>query len=108
MADVMHPIRVASNFSLFSEEFWLALCHDGVEDGYLPRFLCRWWPALDAITRRSGETYRPDYLRRVYFEPVARRVKIADLLDNLYGREFPPGRTLADRYHQALAYLQDF
>lgn len=38
--------------------------------------------ALDAITRRPGEEYT-DYIGRVMRDPVARRVKVADLMNNL-------------------------
>jgi hypothetical protein len=38
--------------------------------------------ALDAISKRDGEDYA-DYLKRVVANPIARRVKIADIDDNM-------------------------
>ena len=37
--------------------------------------------AVDAISRRDGEPW-PDYLDRVAAKPMARQVKISDLIDN--------------------------
>lgn len=82
----------------------LGLLHDAVEDGYLPRLLCRYWPALDAITRRRGETYAA-YIGRVAENSAARRVKLCDLRHNLSRNGGPPD-SLRRRYERALERLE--
>jgi hypothetical protein len=81
----------------------LGFLHDAVEDEYLPRIILRWWPALDAITRRDGEVYA-DYIERVSRSPAATRVKICDLRHNL-SRSGGPSASLAARYRRALDRL---
>lgn len=81
-SELGHWWRVAWEFSPWQRAFWLGLLHDTVEDGYLPRGLLRFWPALDAITRREGEDYWRDYLPRVAQNRLAMDVKIADAWDN--------------------------
>lgn len=104
-AEMRHWWAVARRFRPWQHGFWLGLCHDTVEDGYLPRALLRVWPALDAITRREGEPYGV-YIERVGAHPVARRVKIADLGINLARGEGDPVRTsLRKRYLAALDAL---
>lgn len=81
--ELKHWITVAWNSGYpWSRAFWLGLLHDVVEDGYLPTWLLRYWPAWDAITRRDGETYR-EYIQRVKANPLARKIKIMDLTHNL-------------------------
>lgn len=81
----------------------LGLLHDAVEDGWLPPLVARYWPALDAITRRRGEAYAA-YIERVAANPAARRVKLCDLRHNLT-RGGGPGESLEKRYRRALARL---
>lgn len=78
---IIHYFKVALHFSIFTEEFWLALCHDLVEDGYLGTWACK-WQALDAITRRENEIYMT-YIERVSSNKKAINVKIADLRENM-------------------------
>lgn len=99
----MHPFKVAIHFSPLSQSFWLALFHDTVEDGYLPACLCRVWSGLDAITRRTGEIYQSEYIRRVGQHPIAAKVKMADLTENM--KRAPD--SLKRRYERALRYLTD-
>lgn len=96
---MMHPLHVA----LHSGHPLLGLLHDTVEDGYLPKFLLKFWPALDAITRRPDETYA-EYIERVAKNPPARRVKITDLRHNL-SRNGGPKPSLKKRYERALQRL---
>ena len=49
--------------------------------------------ALEGVTRREGETYE-DVIRRSLTHPVARRVKLADIEDNMDIRRLA---TLTDR-----------
>ena len=71
----------------------MAVLHDGVEDSQSPQ---RWGfdelrregvsepvlTALEGVTRREGETCE-DVIRRSLTHPVTRRVKLADIKDNL-------------------------
>ena len=98
-----HAWRVASRFPPLSPGWLLGLAHDGVEDGWLPR-CCLRWPALDAITRRPGEPYAA-YIGRVKLHPLARRVKLADLRDNMSRNGGPPGDLLR-RYRAAMEVLE--
>lgn len=96
---IRHSLHVAA----YSGHPALGLLHDAVEDGYLPRILCRWWSGLDAITRRPGETYA-EYIERVAGHEAARAVKICDLRHNL-SRGAGPSPSLRRRYERALALL---
>lgn len=58
--------------------------------------------AVDAITRRPGETY-PDFISRVAKNPLARKVKLADLEHNSAG--LPAGHHLLPRYASARQQL---
>lgn len=81
-----HPRRVASRLDTLEEKVvgWL---HDTVEDTGLSlaeveRIFGRetaW--AVDAITHREDEPWER-YLMRVKENPIARQVKISDLIDN--------------------------
>lgn len=110
---ITHPERVASR--LESPELqvigWL---HDTVEDTSLTlaEIRAQLGPetaaAVDAISRRGGEKWS-DYLERVAANPMAREVKISDLIDNSnLGRI--PHVTLKDverqkKYNKALKKL---
>lgn len=86
LAYITHPERVASR--LDSPELqaigWL---HDTVEDTPITlrdigaAFGPETAAAVDAISRRNGEPWS-DYLERVAANPMARQVKISDLIDN--------------------------
>ena len=83
---VTHPERVAGRLSA-PEEQVVAWLHDTVEDTGLTlreienTFGPETAAAVDAVSRREGETW-DDYLLRVRQNPVAREVKISDLIDN--------------------------
>lgn len=92
----------------------VAWLHDLVEDtpltlpdlegfGFSPGIIA----VVDALTRRAEETYA-DYIDRVSRDPVARRVKIADLTDHLTRAHLIPGGmkpSLVSRYMLALGRL---
>lgn len=83
---ILHPARVAGRMQTPEEKVvgWL---HDVVEDTGLS--LCdierQFGPetaaAVDAISRKEDEPWE-EYLERVKQNPVARAVKISDLIDN--------------------------
>ena len=83
---ITHPERVASRPSTPEAQVvgWL---HDTVEDTPITlrdieaTFGQENAAAVDAISRRDGEPW-PDYLDRVAANPMARQVKISDLIDN--------------------------
>ena len=83
---IEHPMRVAARLSRPEEQVvgWL---HDVVEDTDVTigeiraMFGAETAAAVDAVTHREDESWA-DYLCRVKANPVARSVKISDLIDN--------------------------
>lgn len=83
---ITHPERVASRLSTPEAQVvgWL---HDTVEDTPITlrdieaTFGPETAAAVDAISRRDGEPWS-NYLERVAANPMARQVKISDLIDN--------------------------
>ena len=85
---ILHPLRVM--LSLPDETARIvAMLHDVLEDtavtvadlreaGYSDEIL----NALDALTRKSSESYE-EFIDRAGAIPLARRVKLADIADNL-------------------------
>ena len=93
----------------------VALLHDTVEDtgvslAYLARyFSARIVDAIDALTRRPGESYEA-YLGRVRVNDLARLVKLADVADNTDPRRLallpePTRSTLMIKYEYSLKLL---
>ena len=113
-----HPQRVARSVAAAggSETAQIAaLLHDVVEDsdvsldaladaGFGPEVV----GAVDALTRRVGESYE-DFVSRAGSHPITRLVKLADLADNLDGSRIatPTPRDLerAQRYRDAWSHL---
>jgi (p)ppGpp synthase/HD superfamily hydrolase len=85
---IAHPLRVMGRFER-PQERMVAVLHDVVEDTQvtladlraagMPESVVR---AVDALTRRTDES-AADYYERVKADPLALRVKLADMLDNL-------------------------
>ena len=83
---ITHPERVASRMENPEAQVigWL---HDTVEDTPITlrdietTFGPETAAAVDAISRRDGEPWS-DYLERVAANPMARQIKISDLIDN--------------------------
>lgn len=83
---ITHPERVVSRMENPEAQVigWL---HDTVEDTPITlrdieaTFGPETAAAVDAISRRDGEPWS-DYLERVAANPMARQVKISDLIDN--------------------------
>lgn len=86
MPYILHPTRVAERMRTAEEKVvgWL---HDTVEDTDLSlsdikqQFGPETADAVDAISRREDESWEK-YLQRVKLNPIARSVKISDLIDN--------------------------
>jgi len=117
---IFHPIRVMENLGPDSndEERMAALLHDVIEDcgvslqdlrdiGYPETVVI----AVDHLTKDAeGERDYSKAIERAARNPIALRVKIADLTDNSR-RERIPHPTQADeerleKYAQALKFLQ--
>lgn len=106
---MLHLMRVMLK-AHSQEEQIVAILHDLLEDtdwtlaqvaeeGFAPEIL----HSLDRVTHRKGESY-PDYIARVKVDPVAAKVKLADMLDNLDLMRMPTLSTedleRAAKYHR--------
>jgi len=87
-AYILHPLRVMARITTDDDKI-VAILHDVVEDtdwtfddlrqeGFSEQLVV----ALDCVTKREGEAYE-DFVKRSAANPIARRVKIADLEDNM-------------------------
>lgn len=110
----LHPLRVMLQLGDL-REMMAGLLHDAVEDpgvtlDQLRRtaFTAEPAEAVDALTRRPGEEYR-EYLARVKANPMALRLKLANLRENLDESRIPEptgaGRRRREKYRRALAVL---
>ncbi len=116
---ILHPLRVMLRLDT-PEAMQAAVLHDVLEDtsvtvdalrdaGFSDPVI----EAVEALTRRPDETYAA-FIDRVKAHPVARRIKLADLEDNLDLRRLPdpdfPSRSDLDRvkrYYRAWTTLTD-
>ncbi len=112
---VLHPLRLMFRLE-GPEERMVALLHDVVEDSALTLdslrregFSAAVVDAVDCLTRRKGESYEV-FIQRVAANPLAVKVKVADLSDNLDLRRL---KQVGDadlqrlrKYHHALGVLQ--
>lgn len=109
---ILHPVFVAEQMDTEKATI-VALLHDVIEDtsitlddlrdkGYSDEIIV----AIDALTRRTGETYSA-YIERLSNNKLARRVKIADLRHNLQPERVAMfGNTsLVKRYQKTLRML---
>jgi (p)ppGpp synthase/HD superfamily hydrolase len=87
---VLHPLRVMLRLAGEAERV-VAVLHDTVENCAdrvtLERLRREGYPeeiidAIDRLSRRRGESYAA-FVERIVPSPLARRVKLADLADNL-------------------------
>ncbi len=92
MAAVLHDVVEDTDVSI----------DDLVSDGYPAEVTA----AVECLTRRSGEAY-PDYIDRLANNDVARRVKVADLDENLANnRRSPSSAANAERIERYTSALQ--
>jgi (p)ppGpp synthase/HD superfamily hydrolase len=96
MPYILHPLSVMQRVETEDEKI-VAVLHDVIEDTRwtFPMLKRRGFPkrlldALDCVTKRDGqvEDY-PEFILRSASNPIARRVKLADLEDNLDLRRLP-------------------
>ncbi len=91
---ILHPLRLMTRVDDVDAKI-AAVLHDVAEDtpisiermtalGYAPHIVA----ALDCLTRRKEETYE-QFIERIAPNPLARRVKLADLEDNMDIRRLP-------------------
>ena len=117
---ITHPLRVLNNLGLNAtlEEQIAALLHDVVEDcgvslddlraqGFSESVVV----AVDHLTKNAeGERDYQKAIERAARDPIARRVKIADLTDNMnLARIHNPtaeDRARAEKYRAAKAWLE--
>lgn len=112
---ILHPEAVAS--AVCGDDKIVAWLHDTVEDTTITIkdirrcFGRKIAKAVDAITQRNGES-RGDYIRRAKNNPIARRVKVADLAHNSDLSRIQKSRPLderdykrVERYKAEMAYL---
>ncbi len=85
---ILHPLRVMARVNTDDEKI-VAILHDVVEDTpWTPEKLAaEGFPshileALACVTKHHGETYE-QFVERSAVNPIARRVKLADLEDNM-------------------------
>ena len=90
---ILHPLRVMARVDTLPEKI-VAVLHDVVEDtdwtfetlqkeGFPEPLLA----ALRCVTKEEGEDYK-HFVQRSASNPLARRVKLADLEDNMDVRRF--------------------
>jgi (p)ppGpp synthase/HD superfamily hydrolase len=113
---ILHPLRVMFRLETELEQI-VGILHDVIEDsettfddlrrmGYSEAVLA----ALDGVTRREDETY-DEFVTRSQAHPVSRRVKLADLEDNMDLRRLSSELTEKDferlqRYRRAWERLR--
>ena len=112
---IFHPLRVMLRMESETEKI-IAILHDVIEDskftiqdlqdaGYSEEIL----EVIDYLTRRDGEEYDL-FIERIKGNPLARKVKTADLEDNVdMGRIRDPNEKDVNRvkkYQEALAELR--
>lgn len=110
----LHPMRIAAHFQELddADAAIVAALHDTVEDSWVTleyledRFPSYIVDAVDALTRREGETYR-QYIKRLCRNDVARRVKVEDIKDNLRPERMFVGAPLG-RYYRALGWIRGY
>ena len=90
---ILHPLRVMARVQSETEKI-VAVLHDTIEDtdytienlkknGYSKEVL----EAIDCLTKRDNEDYN-NYVKRCKSNPIAQKVKIADLENNMDIRRF--------------------
>ncbi len=91
---ILHPLRVMMRVHTEDEKI-VAILHDVLEDTpwTAEQLKVRGFPAhilhaLDCVTKRHGERYE-DFVTRSASDPIAIRVKLADLEDNMDVRRLP-------------------
>ncbi len=84
---ILHPLRVMMSLTTLEERV-VGVLHDVLEDTQISAANLREsgfseviLSALESVTKRPGESYE-EFVLRAASNPIGRRVKLADLLDN--------------------------
>ena len=112
---ILHPLRVMLSMGTDTER-QVAVLHDVIEDGNITHetlssegFSEEVCLAVIALTKVEGDLY-DDYLKRVNENPVARKVKLADLTDNMnLDRIKEPtqkDKERVEKYRKAMKFLK--
>jgi len=111
---ILHPLRVMMSLKT-EEERICGILHDVVEDsdwsferlgeeGFSDEIV----EALRCLTKIHGENYE-DFIVRVSTNPLARRIKLADVTDNMdlgrLGKPTDEDYKRVEKYERALAVL---
>ena len=112
---IAHPIRVAVRCEGLIEKT-AALLHDVVEDTDITLVELRELgfssvvlEVVDLLTKKPGEKYA-DFILRAASNPIAARVKLADIADNLEDQSAldpEEAEFLKSRYTKAIEVLKD-
>lgn len=112
---IRHPLRVMRQMETPQERV-VAMLHDVVEDTeYTPAMIENEFDeeirdAVEALTKRDGESYS-DFVERAAANDLARKVKIADIEDNMdLTRLSEVSEKTVERqvkYHKARQQLRD-
>jgi (p)ppGpp synthase/HD superfamily hydrolase len=113
---IFHPLRIMLTLDDPIAQM-AAVLHDAVEDTHLELqhlidagYSAQLVAAIDSLTHRPNESYE-SYIERVAANPIGRRVKIADLRENLANNlrsiDAPGNAERIGRYESALARLTD-
>ena len=111
---ILHPLRIMHQMNTETEKI-VGVLHDIVEDTPITLqvlkekgFSQEAIDALDHLTKREGEKYT-DFIKRCRQNPIALKVKIADLEDNMDIRRLnevtESDRERLNRYLVAWRYL---
>ncbi|MBI3899003.1 MAG: GTP pyrophosphokinase [Gammaproteobacteria bacterium] len=111
---ILHPLRLMLKLQHENERI-VALLHDVVEDSNISLddlrrhgFSDDLVAAVDCLSRKSGESY-DDFIQRISNSPLAIKVKIEDLKDNLDLTRLDDihenDLSRLKKYHVALKYL---
>jgi (p)ppGpp synthase/HD superfamily hydrolase len=111
---ILHALRIMLQMDTV-EEMMAAVLHDALEDGDVDMMTLEdagFSPgvvdAVDSLTRRENEAYEA-YIERVALNETARKIKKADLLDNLNLSRLtdlnPSDFERIQTYHRALVCL---
>lgn len=112
---ILHPLRLLAQMES-EEEQLAALLHDVVEDsdltfealqeGGIPERVIE---ALKLLTHQDTDTYE-EYVAQIAHNPIARKVKLADLRDNLRLERIPhpTEKDIArlEKYARAVRFLE--
>ena len=119
---IFHPYHLAEQMGDDEDAICVALLHDVVEDTEMtieglsvlgfPKTVVL---AVEVMTHKEKEEYLGEYIQRIKQNPLARKVKIADLLHNSDETRIPEPNNDSDRewnqkrmekYQKALEILQ--